>query len=38
MALDLLDDVVEIPMVGTGISLNVEVAGSLVRYKLAGLS
>ena len=37
-ALDLLDDVVEIPMVGAGASLNVAVAGSLVLYKLAGLS
>jgi tRNA G18 (ribose-2'-O)-methylase SpoU len=36
-ALDLLDEVVEIPMVGTGASLNVAVAGSLVLYKLAGL-
>jgi tRNA (guanosine-2'-O-)-methyltransferase len=36
-ALDLLDAVVEIPMVGTGLSLNVAVAGSLVLYKLAGL-
>lgn len=36
-ALDLLDDVVEIPMIGTGASLNVAVAGSLVLYKLAGL-
>jgi tRNA G18 (ribose-2'-O)-methylase SpoU len=36
-ALDLLDDVVEIPMVGTGASLNVAVAGSLVLYRLAGL-
>ncbi len=36
-ALDLLDDVVEIPMVGIGASLNVAVAGSLVLYKLAGL-
>ncbi|WP_119730617.1 TrmH family RNA methyltransferase [Thermomonospora amylolytica] len=35
-ALDLLD-AVEIPMVGTGHSLNVAVAGSLVLYKLAGL-
>lgn len=35
--LDLLDTVVEIPMVGTGASLNVAVAGSLVLYKLAGL-
>ncbi|MFC0530115.1 TrmH family RNA methyltransferase [Phytohabitans kaempferiae] len=37
-ALDLLDDVVEIPMVGMGASLNVAVAGSLVLYKLAGLA
>jgi len=36
-ALDLLDDVVEIPMIGVGASLNVAVAGSLVLYKLAGL-
>lgn len=36
-ALDLLDEAVEIPMVGTGHSLNVAVAGSLVLYKLAGL-
>jgi tRNA G18 (ribose-2'-O)-methylase SpoU len=36
-ALPLLDTVVEIPMVGTGLSLNVAVAGSLVLYKLAGL-
>jgi tRNA G18 (ribose-2'-O)-methylase SpoU len=36
-ALDLLDVTVEIPMVGTGSSLNVSVAGSLVLYKLAGL-
>lgn len=35
--LDLLDTVVEIPMVGIGASLNVAVAGSLVLYKLAGL-
>lgn len=35
--LDLLDVVVEIPMVGTGASLNVAVAGSLVLYRLAGL-
>ncbi|CAM4147927.1 TrmH family RNA methyltransferase [Kibdelosporangium persicum] len=33
----LLDVAVEIPMVGTGMSLNVAVAGSLVAYKLAGL-
>ncbi|WP_327090142.1 TrmH family RNA methyltransferase [Nonomuraea sp. NBC_01738] len=37
-ALDLLDAVVEIPMIGTGASLNVAVAGSLVLYKLAGFS
>jgi tRNA (guanosine-2'-O-)-methyltransferase len=36
-ALDLLDLAVEIPMVGSGHSLNVAVAGSLVLYKLAGL-
>jgi tRNA (guanosine-2'-O-)-methyltransferase len=36
-ALSLLDTVVEIPMVGTGLSLNVAVAGSLVLYKLSGL-
>jgi tRNA (guanosine-2'-O-)-methyltransferase len=36
-ALDLLDAAVEIPMVGTGFSLNVAVAGSLVLYRLAGL-
>jgi tRNA (guanosine-2'-O-)-methyltransferase len=36
-AVDLLDLCVEIPMVGTGLSLNVAVAGSLVLYKLAGL-
>ncbi|GIH24380.1 RNA methyltransferase [Acrocarpospora phusangensis] len=34
--LDLLDAVVEIPMIGVGASLNVAVAGSLVLYKLAG--
>ena len=34
---DLLDEVVEIPMVGQGASLNVAVAGSLVLYRLAGL-
>ena len=37
-AWDLLDEVVEIPMIGAGSSLNVAVAGSLVLYKLAGLS
>lgn len=36
-ALDLLDTVVEIPMLGTGASLNVAVAGSLVLYRVAGL-
>lgn len=36
-ALDQLDAAVEIPMVGTGASLNVAVAGSLVLYRLAGL-
>ncbi len=36
-ALDLLDCAVEIPMIGTGHSLNVAVAGSLVLYKLAAL-
>lgn len=35
--LDLLDEAVEIPMVGRGASLNVAVAGSLVLYRLAGL-
>jgi tRNA (guanosine-2'-O-)-methyltransferase len=33
-----LDQVVEIPMMGVGTSLNVAVAGSLVLYKLAGLA
>jgi tRNA G18 (ribose-2'-O)-methylase SpoU len=37
-ALDHLDQVVEIPMIGTGASLNVAVAGSLVLYKLAGFT
>lgn len=36
-ALDLLDTAVEIPMLGTGDSLNAAVAGSIVLYKLAGL-
>lgn len=36
-ALDAVDLFVEIPMVGTGGSLNVAVAGSLVLYRLAGL-
>jgi tRNA (guanosine-2'-O-)-methyltransferase len=34
--LDLLDLAVETPMIGTGASLNVAVAGSLVLYRLAG--
>lgn len=33
----LLDEAVEIPMLGIGASLNVAVAGSLVLYRLAGL-
>jgi tRNA (guanosine-2'-O-)-methyltransferase len=37
-ALDLLHEAVEIPMIGAGASLNVAVAGSLVLYKLAGMS
>lgn len=36
-AIEQLDLVVEIPMIGTGASLNVAVAGSLVLYRLAGL-
>jgi tRNA (guanosine-2'-O-)-methyltransferase len=35
---ELADECVEIPMVGRGASLNVAVAGSLVLYRLAGLS
>jgi tRNA (guanosine-2'-O-)-methyltransferase len=35
-AVDLLDVAVEIPMIGTGTTLNVAVAGSLVLYRLAG--
>ncbi|WP_211281508.1 TrmH family RNA methyltransferase [Mycobacterium branderi] len=35
-ALEALDVAVEIPMIGSGHSLNVAVAGSLVLYKLAG--
>jgi tRNA (guanosine-2'-O-)-methyltransferase len=34
---DFIDEVVEIPMVGLGASLNVAVAGSLVLYRLSGL-
>jgi tRNA G18 (ribose-2'-O)-methylase SpoU len=33
-----LDEIVEIPMIGQGASLNVAVAGSLVLYRLAGLT
>lgn len=33
----LVDEVIDIPMVGQGASLNVAVAGSLVLYRLAGL-
>ncbi|AIY45672.2 hypothetical protein G155_08970 [Mycobacterium sp. VKM Ac-1817D] len=36
-AMELLDLAVEIPMLGSGHSLNVAVAGSLVLYKVAGL-
>lgn len=36
-AVDLLDTAVEIPMLGTGQSLNVAVSGTLVLYRLAGL-
>lgn len=35
-AVELADVAVEIPMIGTGASLNVAVAGSLVLYRLAG--
>jgi tRNA (guanosine-2'-O-)-methyltransferase len=35
-AVALLDAAVEIPMIGSGASLNVAVAGSLVLYRLAG--
>jgi len=37
-AWSLIDEMVEIPMVGRGASLNVAVAGSLVAYRLAGLA
>ncbi len=37
VAWPLIDDVIQIPMVGHGASLNVAVAGSLVLYRLAGL-
>lgn len=36
-AVPLLHQCVEIPMVGTGHSLNVAVAGSLVAYRLSGM-
>ena len=36
-AIELLDVAVEIPMIGTGASLNVAVAGSLVLYRLGRL-
>jgi tRNA G18 (ribose-2'-O)-methylase SpoU len=36
--IELSDEVVEIPMIGRGASLNGAVAGSLVLYRLAGLS
>ena len=36
--LALADQVVEIPMVGAGASLNVAVSGSLVLYRLAGMA
>jgi tRNA (guanosine-2'-O-)-methyltransferase len=35
--MELIGVAVEIPMIGTGASLNVAVAGSLVLYRLAGL-
>jgi len=38
LLIDSADLCVEIPMVGTGASLNVAVAGSLVLYRLAGLA
>ena len=37
VGVELADEAVELPMIGTGASLNVAVAGSLVLYKLAGL-
>lgn len=36
-ALDLLDGCVEIPMIGTGTTLNVACAATLLLYRLAGL-
>ena len=37
-AWELIDDVVQIPMIGRGSSLNVAVAGSLVLYRLAAMA
>ena len=37
-AIDCLTGAVEIPMIGVGDSLNVAVAGTLVLYRLAGLT
>ena len=37
-AVDILTGAVEIPMIGVGASLNVAVAGTLVLYRLAGLT
>ena len=37
-AWELIDNAVQIPMIGQGSSLNVAVAGSLVLYRLAGMS
>jgi hypothetical protein len=34
--MELIDVAVETPLIGTGASLNVAVAGSLVLYRLAG--
>lgn len=36
-ALDLLDECVEIPMIGTGTTLNVACAATMILYRLAGL-
>jgi tRNA (guanosine-2'-O-)-methyltransferase len=36
-AMAMADAAVEIPMIGTGLSPNVAVAGSLVAYRLAGM-
>ena len=37
-AWDLIDDAIEIPMIGRGSSLNVAVTGSLVLYRLAAMA